>query len=312
MDNIINWLLEDENPSVKLYTKREILGEKINDAQIKYFTNAIVNSEPVKSILSLQNPGGWWQENTYSFHPLYKNTFWQLYFLSQLGVKREVKGIDRVVKLFIKNMQTEKGSFPSTTRYSGNLLCMQGISLEMLLRLGYFNEEFTKKTIAFIGDLVYRNDYRCKYRQNLRCPWGTIKILKAFNLIPKENKNTLVESTLNKATKFILSHDIVEANYPRKNKRSSHWFLFGFPRGFQSDILEATSAVVDTGCSKNVTNLKNAFKYIMDKRLKDGTWKMEFSLNGKMLVDIEKKNKPSKWITYLALRTLIKCGYISL
>jgi len=37
---------------------------------------------------------------------------------------------------------------------------------------------------------------------------------------------------------------------------------------------------------------------------------MEYSLNGRMLVDIEKKNKPSKWITYFALKTLYNSKYL--
>jgi len=189
---------------------------------------------------------------------------------------------------------------------------MQGITLEMLLRLGYKKEAFIKKLVDFIAELVYRNDFRCKYRQQLRCPWGAVKVLKAFNLIP-ENKNIPeLKNTVNKAVKFILSHSIEDANYPRKKPRSKHWYMFGFPRGFQSDILELSCALVEAGCTKNNSNLRNALKLIHQKRLNDGTWKMDFSLNGKMLVDIEKKNQPSKWITFFALKTLVKSNYIKL
>jgi len=39
---------------------------------------------------------------------------------------------------------------------------------------------------------------------------------------------------------------------------------------------------------------------------------MEYSLNGKMLVDIEKNNKPSKWISYFALKSFIKSKFRSI
>jgi hypothetical protein len=312
MENSIKWLLEDDNPSVSFNTRTEILGEKINNREISSIREQISESNPVKTILSLQTPGGWWDENTYSFNPLYRNTFWQLYFLSIFNVSNKVTSIDKAVKLVIKNMQDKNGSFPSTKRYKGNLICMQGITLEMLLRLGYRKEAFTKKLIAFIIDLVYRNDFRCKYRQQLRCPWGAVKVLKAFNLIPEVRKLEEVKDTANKAVKFILSHSIVDANYPRKKSRSKHWYMFGFPRGFQSDILELSGALVDAGCTSNNSNLKNALKLIYKKRLDDNTWKMDFSLNGKMLVDIEKKNKPSKWVTFSAIKTLVKSNYLKL
>jgi len=312
MEETISWLLEDNNPSVKYLTKKDILREELNTGQIKSSNKEIQKSEPVKSILELQNSQGWWYEDNFTFNPLYKNTFWQLYFLSQLGVNNSNKAVDKAAHLIINHMQNDKGSFPSFGRYIGNLPCMQGMTLEMLLKLGYSDEDFTKKAISFITDFVYRTDYRCKYRQNFKCPWGTVKILKALNLIPHEKRDEAASSAINRAIKFLLSHNITEAKYPRKKPKSSQWFIFGFPRGFQSDILELTSALVDAGCSKNISNLKAALKYIFAKRQKDGTWKMEFTLNGRMLVDIEKKNKPSKWITFFALKTLLKSEYIKI
>ena len=203
MDNTIKWLLEDNNPSVSLSTRIEILGEKINNRELGLVRTRILDVEPVKTILGLQTPGGWWYENDYCFNPLYKNTIWQLYFLSLFNITDDVNGIDKAVKLVVKNMQDKNGAFPSTKRYRGNLICMQGITLEMLLRLGYTEATFTKKLVTFITDLVYRNDFRCKYRQNLRCPWGAVKVLRAFNLIPDNKKNPDVKNTVAKAVKFI-------------------------------------------------------------------------------------------------------------
>ena len=69
-------------------------------------------------------------------------------------------------------------------------------------------------------------------------------------------------------------------------------------------------SIVDAGCSSSNKNLKSALDYIHSRRLDDGRWKMDFSLNGRMLVDIERKNKPSKWITYFALKTLYRGKYM--
>ncbi len=310
MGSIIEWLTEDNNPYLRYLTYKNILNKKIDKKKSTGIIDDIANSQIVSSILNMRNEEGWWGIDNYSFNPLYKNTFWQLYFLSILGITRRVEGIDKAVELVVTNIQRSNGSFQSGSRYSGNLFCMEGISLEMLLRLDYINYDFTQKAISFINDLVYRESFRCKYRQNLRCPWGAIKILKAYNIIPEKYADEKVESTRKKALDFLIKYDIVEANYPRKKKRSSHWFMFGYPRGYSSDILELVSAVVDAGCNKNSRNVKKALEYILSKRMSDGTWKMEYSLNGRMLVDIEKKNKSSKWITYLALKTLHRSRYL--
>jgi len=116
MENEIKWLLEDADPAVRLNTRIEILGEKISNREINSIREKIIETNPVKTILSLQTPGGWWHENTYAFNPLYKNTFWQLYFLSHFNVSNKEPNIDKAVRLVVNNMQDKNGSFPSIKR----------------------------------------------------------------------------------------------------------------------------------------------------------------------------------------------------
>lgn len=312
IEGTIKWLTQDDNPSVKYYTLKNILSEKLSEKEIAIHEKNIESSFPVKAILDLQDSQGWWLENKYGFSPYYKNTFWQVYFLSLLGLSKKNEKINQALNILIKNMQSPEGSFPSSYKYMGSLICFQGITLEMLMRLGYYGFSFTEKLIGFIIDAVYANDFRCKYKNQMKCPWGAIKVLKGLNLISSNHISSGVLATINKAKKFLISHDIVEANYPRKKSRSTQWHLFGFPRGYQSDILELTVTLVDSGCKKQNHNLKNALKYIYSKCDDNGCWKLEHSLNGKMLVDIEKRNRPSKWITYFALKTLLDSNYIKL
>ena len=44
----------------------------------------------------------------------------------------------------------------------------------------------------------------------------------------------------------------------------------------------------------------------------DGRWKMETSLNGKMLADVEKKGAPAKWLTLQAMIVLQHFGRLEL
>jgi hypothetical protein len=49
------------------------------------------------------------------------------------------------------------------------------------------------------------------------------------------------------------------------------------------------------------SELQDALQVIKQKMQPEGVWHLDNSLNGKMWIDIEKKGKPSKWITYFAL-----------
>jgi len=57
---------------------------------------------------------------------LYKNTFWQLYFLSQAGLSLRLGKVDRSIGLVVETMQKEDGSFPSTSRYRGGVALHAG------------------------------------------------------------------------------------------------------------------------------------------------------------------------------------------
>jgi hypothetical protein len=71
---------------------------------------------------------------------------------------------------------------------------------------------------------------------------------------------------------------------------------------YQSDTLE----VLDTLTRLDVRDerMERAIDLLLKSQLNDGRWLLKDTFNGKMWVDIEEKNKPSKWVTLRALRVL--------
>ena len=61
--------------------------------------------------------------------------------------------------------------------------------------------------------------------------------------------------------------------------------------------------MVTAGIKQN-PRLVPVLDIIKSKAKDDGKWLLENTLNGKMWVDIEKKCKPSRWITYHALSVI--------
>jgi hypothetical protein len=87
------------------------------------------------------------------------------------------------------------------------------------------------------------------------------------------------------------------------------WLRFGFPRSYNPDLLEAMYALTEAGAKHNPA-MDDALDHIESKRPPDGRWKLDDSLNGKMLADVETKGRPSKWITLRALAVLSHFGRI--
>ena len=85
---------------------------------------------------------------------------------------------------------------------------------------------------------------------------------------------------------------------------SSTWKKFGFPLSYWSDVLETTAVLVDLGYGQD-PRLENAYQFILGKQDDQGRWKLENTMN-RMWFEVEKKGKPSKWITLRVLRVLKK------
>jgi hypothetical protein len=54
--------------------------------------------------------------------------------------------------------------------------------------------------------------------------------------------------------------------------------------------------------------LRPAVDFMLSKQGKDGRWKSAHVLTGRLLVDLDKRGGPSKWITLNALRVLKELG----
>jgi hypothetical protein len=94
-------------------------------------------------------------------------------------------------------------------------------------------------------------------------------------------------------------------------KPKAGWLKFGYPLHYNSDILEAMCSLAAAGV-KYDNRMDEALDIIESKMLPGGRWKLEFSLKGKMWVDIEKRGRPSKWITYHAISVLKRYGRLHL
>lgn len=71
---------------------------------------------------------------------------------------------------------------------------------------------------------------------------------------------------------------------------------------YQSDILEILDIL--TRLEYKDKHMQDAIDKLISKQNQDGTWNLERTFNGRFITNIEKKGKPSKWITLNALRVL--------
>lgn len=80
------------------------------------------------------------------------------------------------------------------------------------------------------------------------------------------------------------------------------WLCLGYPLFWDTDILEIVWLLIKNGIRDR--RMDDAIELIFSKQDGNGRWPLEKTFNGRMLTNIESRNKASKWITARAWQAL--------
>jgi hypothetical protein len=342
--NPIPWLLDaDKNqPAIRYFTLRDILGRDENDKEVKAAKAAIMASGPVPVILAAQHPEGYWGKK-----PGYTGTMPALVFLAQLGADgddpRIRAGCEFLLSRYIAN-NGRLGGLALKVMPDFNY-CFTGSMGAALIDLGWLNDQRLQTAMEWLAQAITGEGvadtssrksppFACSGRNaNLPCAWGAIKAMIALNKVLPAQRTKNIQGAIKRGVDFLLSRDPAVADYPfgTGTRPSSTWFKFYYPLRSEADVLQNLEVLAALGQAKN-PKLANALDLVICKQNQQGRWLLERTykqladtqenkvvywyhnalrlyITGKELADIqEKKGQPSKWVTLRALRVL-KAAY---
>ena len=131
---------------------------------------------------------------------------------------------------------------------------------------------------------------------------GAVKALKALAEIPEKKRSAAMKQTIEKGAEYLLLHHVFKSSHTVNHVPKPGWLKFGFPLMYQTDALEILGILTQLGYKDK--RMQEAIDVVVSKQDNRGRWILENTFNGRYQVNIEKKGKPSKWITLNALRTL--------
>lgn len=321
-DQVIKWLLEDDNPSVRYFTLTTLMQKSAGDAEVKKARQAIMKSEAVPAILAEQTNDGIWGEPKRFYRDKYKGTSWNLLILAEMGADPAHQSIKNACEFILQYSQDpESGGFSYDTSTktgtglpSGVVPCLTGNMVYSLIKLGYLEDDRVQKAIDWITSYqraddaadegpkgkVYERYEMCWGRHS--CHMGVAKTLKALAAIPPDKRTPTINAKLDELLEYFLKHHLYKKSHNLEQIARPGWLKLGFPLMYQTDILELLGIFADL--ERFDSRLMDALAIVKSKRGADGKWKLENTFNGKTLVNIEKKGQPSKWITLKALKVL--------
>lgn len=317
-----DWLLEAGNPSVRYFTLKDLIGKPNSHPEVVEAKEKIMSEGPVPKILARQREGRYWgKPEDFYIHAKYKGTVWQLIVLAELGADGANHRIKSACEFILENSQDrESGGFATFSSPKGGgdhdkvLPCLIGNMVWSLIRFGYLDDQRIKHAIDWIIKYQRFDDAVCKAPKgwpydkkkmcfgNHSCHVGVVKALKALSEIPQKKRGNEVSSTIEKGAEYVLAHYIFKRSHDLSQISKREWLQFGFPSMADTDVLEILGILSKLGY--NDERMKEATDLVVSKQDSQGRWKLEATFNGRMQVNIEEKDKPSKWITLKALAVL--------
>jgi hypothetical protein len=317
------WLLEKNNPSVRYYTLRGILGKSEQDDEVKTAKQEIMKTGLVSTLLSKQHKDGYWDLPDRFYTAKYKGTVWQLLILAELGADGTDPSVKKACEFILRYSQdVESGGFAHSTsikkgggRHSEVIPCLTGNMVWSLIRLGYFSDPRVQQGINWITSYQRFDDgaqerltgwpydrlkAACLGRHT--CHMGAAKTLKALAEIPEKYRSSAVKQTIEKGAEYFLLHHIYKKSHDLSRVAKPGWLKFGFPLMYQTDVLEILEILTRLGYKDK--RMQDAIDVVLSKQDNQGRWILENTFNGRFQTTIEQKGKPSKWITLQAVKTL--------
>jgi len=310
-DEVVNWLLNDSQPSIRYLTLTQILG-KTKDSDVCCVRQSITHRGWAAEILSKQHPDGWWISEKSLSRPKYTATYWMLLILSDLGLTKEDPRIGKACELWLKRFAKKDGGF-AYDRARISEMCITASTAKSLMQFGYSDHPQVKAALQWIiKDQKENGGWRCGWRGGIIDGWEPMSL---FATYPKAKWTRSVKRAVERGAEFYLSREM-----HREGKRYEPWYRFHYPVHYYYDILVGLDFMTALGFGDD-RRLKFAISVLKEKRRPDGRWNLDAihpDLEGSIAelyarkppipFSLEPVGQPSKMITYLALKVLKGLG----
>jgi hypothetical protein len=327
----LDWLLEKQDPGVRSFALRDLLGAPGDDPEVRTARRATVRHSPVKEILEAQERDGYWVKPGPGYAPKYRGTHWQVIFLGQFGADGEDRRVRAGAEYVLDHSRSPQGGLSANATSAAMIHCLQGNLGASLLELGFGDDPRLEQALDWLARSItgegiapaserdapvrfYRSGnsgpgFLCSANNHLPCAWGAVPALDALSRVPPRKRSKATRQAIDVGVEFLFSRDPVVADYPMgwSTKPSTSWFKFGYPLGYVTDVLRNAEVLTALGHGKDA-RLQATARLILAKRMSDGRWPLEYSYAGKTWFDIGNKRKPNKWVTLRAMRVLKRMG----
>jgi hypothetical protein len=308
MDDVIEWLLEENQPSIRYLSLTELLGRPDDDPDVASARERITEDGWAADILRKQDPSGWWVSGEDLYRPKYLATNWMLLTLSELGVKKTDPRVSKACELWIERFAKSDGGF-GVEDDKRSELCLVGNSARALIKFGYEDHPKVRSALRWlVREQRDNGGWHCWGKRGVIDGWEGMS---AFAAYPRQKWTRSIKRAVEKGAEFYLKRELY-----REGRRYQPWFRFHFPEHYFYDLLVGLDFMTALGFVSD-KRLTYAVHLLKQKRKPDGKWTLEgvhpdldsavakgYRKRPPIPLSLEPVGQPSKMITLRALRVL--------
>jgi hypothetical protein len=179
--------------------------------------------------------------------------------------------------------------------------CFHGNLVGYLHALGHGQDERVRDFEAELARAGTAGKWCCDLNGDLPCAWGAVRALWGLGRIPASERSGAVEAAIGSGVRFLGRFKLHAGNYPSSGPRHKLWGQLSFPLFYQADVLFALRALADLGRVDEKPTFRKAVVWLEDKCRDDGRWNGASPYGSRMWTQLEKRRRPSKWVTWQAL-----------
>ena len=315
MKSAVDWLLEDNQPSIKYLTLTELLDRKENDPEVVAANKQITDHGWAAEILAKQEPDGYWANSARLYVPKYLSTNWMLLILSDLGVTKESDPrIEKSCELWIKSFAKSDGGFAMEGSKTSHL-CTAGNTARALVKFGYTDHPAVRNCFEwFVKSQAKLGGWSCFGSGRNLDSW---EALSAFAVYPREKWSKEMKEAVEKAAEFYLQRELHV-----QGEHYEPWYRFHYPIHYYYDLLVGLDFMTALGYGGD-KRMEHAIGALKKKKI-GGRWNLDAvhpDIEGGMgewyrnhpkqaptPFALEIPGKPSKMITLRAMLVLKRLG----
>lgn len=301
--DLIAWLLEPENPSVRFRTLAELLDRGGSEEALEA-KRAIAASAPVSKLLQAMHPDGYWlQKNPRTGQTLgdgaeygsFGTTHFCLSYCAELGLDRTHPLVAKAAERYL-SLQGEDGDWWQ------HLSCLYAYNIRTLIKLGYRGDPRVQKAIDLMLSTARPDGgYLCDLHEkpNRRppksCVRGSVKALLAFSEMPEYWDHVRCRQLTDY---FLNRHGIFKSKDHTRlvnddMKRSS------FPITWRTNAWEILCALSRMGYGRD-ERLNDAWNVMESRRDAQGRYPLDMT-PAQSPWKVGKPGEPNQWVTFYCL-----------